>query len=81
MDNTKRRRAKRTDRDQRQAMTLRDMTYDYLVTNFHKFSQANKIKIALAIQSRVVVEHTGTVTHDLFLNDALQRAQDRFIPN
>ena len=33
---------------------LYNMSYDYLLDNFHKFSEANKIKIALQLTSKMV---------------------------
>lgn len=44
----------RTKHQQRQVKDLIALTYEYLVDNFHKFSPANKLKVALEIQKRVL---------------------------
>ena len=63
--------------NQRSKKDLVALTYSYLLNNFHKFSQANKIKVALAIQSKIIVEHRGTVTHEHFLGEAIIKSKGR----
>lgn len=52
------------------------MCHDYLIDNFHKFSDANKIKISLALASKMVPttqKHEGEITFnktpDVILGD------------
>lgn len=45
--------------------TLYSLTHDYLIENFHKFTETNKIKIALGIVSKMApqqVDGSHTVT-------------------
>ncbi len=55
---------RRSANEERKFKDLSNITFDYLVNNFHKFTEQNKIKIALEIQKRVIptkVEATGKV--------------------
>ena len=53
-------------REEKQARDiLIDKSYSYLVDNFHKFTETNKIKVALEIIKKAMptqLEHSGAVT-------------------
>ena len=41
-------------------------TWQYLFDNFHKFTEANKIKVALALAGKSIptsIEHSGHITY------------------
>jgi hypothetical protein len=66
-------------REQQAKDSLYDIGYKYLCDNFHKFSQANKIKIALEIVKKAMpyqLEHrpAGVTT---FLQEVIRRSQQQ----
>lgn len=65
MSGLKGRSGRRSANEERKLTDLADITYDYLVDNFHKFTEDNKIRIALEIQKRIItskVEVSGVTT-------------------
>ena len=54
MSGKKGRSGRRSANEERKLKSLIDITYDFLVRNFHKFTQQNKIKISLEVQKKVL---------------------------
>ena len=64
--------------DERKKINLVNITYEYLVNNFHKFADKTKIHVALEIQKKAMtqkVEHSGNLQVD-FLASAIKKARD-----
>lgn len=55
-------------REEKQARDiLIDKSYSYLVDNFHKFTESNKIKVALEIIKKAMptqLEHSGAINYN-----------------
>ena len=67
--------------ESRKLEQLLSKSYDYLIENFHKFTETNKTKIALALVSRRVPNETksvveGEITHTITDMDLEERANE-----
>jgi len=59
--------------------SLYEIGYEYLVSNFHKFSQANKIRIALEIYKKErpdKVENSLDLQNTILLKDIIRKSKE-----
>ena len=72
MSGKKGRSGRRSSNEERKLKDLVDITYDFLVKNFHKFTQQNMIKISLDVQKKVLPsrnENSHTFSLAQFMKD------------
>lgn len=67
-----------TTEEKKATKDLVDLCRVYLLDNFHKFTDANKIKIALALITKSIPQEiSGDITHTVFFENIVSKT----IPN